>query len=515
MTPRPSLLVPGTARTARLSRLDWSLLAAAALLAFAIRWSIRGAQPYTAEAAHYAMSLHLWHGTTNVGSLFADVKPDTFSWFFWQRPLLCLLYWPAAALGGFPLYRASHILVAALVPALAATLLRHLGTRPAYAHGAAFVLAVHPILVPWGTLVLPDTTVCAFALAGLLAAHDGRPRLTAALLLAGAWVKETEFVTTVALLGLALLRDADGSALLSRRPRVGPFARWLAPALVLSFVPLWVSVHALRGAMPGFRPGGDMLDTSQRLFLLLWLAPVPLLGLLSPRVRRLALVALAWPAFFFVYHAVLGKAIEVWYNVVPATLVLVASAASLSALPRDGPPARRWAPAAVSLALVGLLMVQVAVPQHDALNRAAATPLDHKGQWDLRETLASERGRDADLAAALAFVPAGERGNWTALDMDYSLVMYPLAQSARHVNKDFTPDWNMTDDAFRWWQDALENRSDATFLVAPPTLLGRAMQEAYAPCAPTFGLYTVIVASKCRGEGSDLRDAWHRLHDGA
>src|SRR6185436_10321553 len=109
------------------------------------------------------------------------------------------------------------------------------------------------------------------------------------------------------------------------------------------------------------------------------------LGLLLPKVRRLALVALAWPAFFVVFHLVTGKAIEVWYNVVPATLILVASAATLSHQPRDGGPVQRWTPAAASAIFAALLLVQVAVPQGTALNAAVATPLDRTGQCDLRQ----------------------------------------------------------------------------------------------------------------------------------
>src|ERR1044072_8199210 len=131
---RPSLLWPGQARR-RLERWDWWLLGAAYLLAVAVRWAIRDAGPYTAEAAHYALSRHLWQGVDNVASLFPDVRPDDFSWFFWQRPLLCLLYWPAAQ-GGFAVYRAAHILVAGTVPGPAAMLLPPRGARPPAPAGA-------------------------------------------------------------------------------------------------------------------------------------------------------------------------------------------------------------------------------------------------------------------------------------------------------------------------------------------------------------------------------------------
>lgn len=478
-----------------------------------VRWSILDAHPYTAEAAHYAMSLHLWHGVDNVGSLFSDVRPDDFSWFFWQRPLLCLLYWPAAQFG-FDAYRGAHVLVAATVPVLAAALLRQLAVPKPYAYGAAVVLAVHPVLVPWGVLVLPDTTVAAFVLAGLLSAHAGRPIATAVFLLAGAWVKEVAVVTTGTLLLLALWREADGSRARLWPLRMGRFATALLPAAVLSAVPLGVSLLLPGAAVPGFRIGGGLDQSLERLFLLLWLAPLPAIGLLVPGVRRLCLVALAWPAFFVAYHLATGKAIEVWYNVVPATMVLCAAAATLGRSPRGGPFPRRWAPAAASAAVAILLAIQVVAPSGTASNRDLVTPLSRMGQWSLPEALAYEHVREDDLFTVLAAIPPGHDGVWTALNMDYSLVMHPLATRAGFVHKDFTPEWDMPDDAIRWWADAVETRADATILVVGEDSMSRALAEAYAPCATRAGMYAAIVPGGCQGTADQLIEAWHRHHDG-
>jgi hypothetical protein len=503
---RPSLLWPGQARR-RLARWDPWLLGAAFVLAVAVRWAIRDAGPYTAEAAHYAMSRHLWDGVDNVASLFPDVRPDDFSWFFWQRPLLCLLYWPAA-LGGFESYRAAHILVAGTVPVLAAVLLRHLGARPAYAYGAAAVLSVHPVLVPWGVLVLPDTTVAALTLAGLLAAHDGRPWATAGLLLAGSWVKEVGFVTAAALFTLAAWREADGSRASLWPLRLGRFSTLMLPVALLSFLPLAVSLALPYGTAPGFRIGGHLDQDLERLFLLVWLAPALLAGLLVPRARRLCLVAGAWPAFFVAYHLLTGKAIEVWYHVVPATLALAAAAATLDALPR------RKVAAAASVLLAALLLVQVAAPAGTAANRAVATPLSGVGQWSLREALAYEEVRGDGLEQALARIPSDREGAWLALNMDYSLVMHPLASRAGVVYKDYTLEWDMTEEGLRWWADAVEDRADATLVGGTPDSLSRAIVEAYGPCAETFDGYTVIVPDRCQGYADRLIDEWRRQRAG-
>jgi hypothetical protein len=485
-------------------------------LALAVRAAILDAHPYTAEAAHYAMARDLWHGVRNLDSLFDDVVPDTFSWFFWQRPLLCLLYWPGAQFG-FTGFRVEHILVSSAVPVLAAVLLRQLGTRPSYAYGCAAVLCVHPVLVPWSVLVLPDSTVAALTLAGLLAAHAGRPVLTGALLLAGAWVKEVGFVTAAALFVLACWREADGTRARPWPLRLGPFATVLLPVTLLSFLPLYVSLHLPFGAMPGFRIGGGFAQSLERLFLLLWLAPVAAFGLALPSVRRFALAAGAWPAFFIVFHVLTHKAVEIWYNVVPATMVACAAAATLSALPRSGTAAQRWAPAALTVLVVTLLAVQVAVPQGAALNRAAVTPLSHEGQWDLPQAMAEEHTRDDDLFAAIADVTPDHHKVWTALDMDYSLVMFPLAAQAGRMNKDFTPDGDVPDEALRWWAGAIERKADATFLAGPEHAsdLNQALREAYAPCAHAHGLYTVIQAQGCQGYDARLIETYHRIHGAA
>ncbi|MHB1261359.1 MAG: hypothetical protein ACYC2H_06550 [Thermoplasmatota archaeon] len=509
---RPSLLWPGQVRE-RLAAWDRWAFAAAFVLAATIRWTIRDVHPYTAEAAHYAMSRNLWQGVDNLGSLFPDVVVDDFSWFFWQRPLLCLLYAPAA-LFGFEAYRVAHILVASTVPVLAAVLLRQLGTRPAFAYAAAAVLAVHPVLVPWGVLVLPDTTVAVFTLLGLLAAHDGRPFATAGLLLAGAWVKEIGFVTAAALLVLAMWREADGTRASLWPIRLGPFATLLLPVVFLSFVPLAVSLALPYGAMPGFRLGGDLAESLQRQFLLLWLAPAPLLGLLVPRVRRLCLVALAWPAFFLTFTLATGKAIEIWYNVVPATLILCAAAATLSAAPRVGPAQQRLAPTTAGIVLLTLLLVQVSVPQAHPANVAIATPLTGAGQWNLQEALDAEQARDDDLHALLGGIPADREGTWLALDMDYSLVMHPLASRAGFVFKDYTMEGDASDEAIRWWANAVEQRADATILAHQSTSLNEALREAYAPCAATLGQYTVIQPQGCQSYGDRLIEAYRERRVG-
>lgn len=498
----------------RLGRLEGMAMAGLYVLALAIRWSLRDATPYTAEASHYFAARHLWMPTDQIRSVFDDVPPDDFTWFFWQRPLLSILYAPAAHLG-FEAYRSVHVAVASLIPPLAAWLMLRLGAPRRYAWPAAAILAVHPGLLAWTTLLLPDATVCVLVLGAMVAAQAQRPNLTAALLLAAEWVKETAFVATAALLVLALLGDLDGRPGLRGdagrlRFTAGPLTWRLAIVLPLAFLPLLVSMHLAHAAFPGFRTGGTWQDLVERDFLLIWLAPIALGALAWRPTRRLALACLAWPAFFLLYHALTGKAVEAWYHVVPATLSLVLVAVTLGRLDRDRAATQRpWVPAVACLVLAGLA-VQVAVPAGASANAAVATPLSGHGQWDFDEAYAYERTRDRDLQQAIDLIPAEARATVLALDMDWSLVHHPVASVAQRVDKDYTQGVPMDEAALRWWAHTIESRVNASLVREGQTPLNHAIRVAYqgSGCAPSVGAYVVIVASKCQGHADALVAAY-------
>lgn len=497
-----SLLQPGVTARA-LDSLDWLLLALLYLLAFSFRWELRGIQPYIAETWHYYTAAHLWHSSTNVIPV-PGTRPLDLSWFFWQRPFLALPFAPFAA-RSFAAYRAAHILVVSGVPPLAAWLLRSLGTGRVATVTAAAVLCVHPLLLPWGVMVLPDSLVLALLLAGLLAAQHGRPVVTAGFLWAATWVKEAAFVTPLVLLALACWRDADGRPARLWRPRLGPFARWLLPVVALAFLPLVVSMQVPGALFPGFKPGGDAAEMVERMFLLVWLAPVALLGLMRPATRRFTLVALAWPAFFFAYHYALDKAMEFWYYVLPASFTLLAAAAGLDASRTAVPAPRRWAAPLLGIGLVALLGVQVLVPVEQPLNHQVTTPITHRGQWDLAHLRGFERQRDVVLAELVAEPGPDERGSWMALDVEVSFLYYPIADQARVVYALGTPTGDLDEAALAGWRWAVENATDATILSVRDDLAANlATRLAYAECSDTRWPYVLIRADRCQGAGEDL-----------
>lgn len=515
----PSLLQPGGKPTP-LSERDWFLLAGLYLLALALRWDLRDAQPYLAESWHYFAAVHLWERGSNVAVVGGGVLD--LAWFFWQRPLLSLPFHPFA-LHSFEAYRAAHIVAVASVPPLGAWLLRSLGTGRAATAAAGVVLAVHPLLLPWGVMVLPDSLVLALVLGALLAAHHGRPVAMAALLLAATWVKEVALVTVLALLVLALWRDADGRGMAGRSPRrlrLGPFARWLLPVAALALVPLSISLQMPGALFPGFRAGGSTAEALERLFLLVWLVPLCLLALLRRSTRRFALVALAWPAFFLLYHLLLDKAMEFWYYVLPASFACLAAAAGIDAVRRALPAAGVARAAAVGVALLafGLVWVQVDVPHEDPVNRAVTTPLTGTGQWELSYLQSFERVRDAGLAEVLAIPGPDERTIWIAMDFEVSYLYHPLAQQADSVVAIHSVPHAFGPELMAQWRHAIENETDVLVIAENDAMADNlALRRAYAECSERSWPFTVVRASQCQGAGEDLWEhyvAAHRSLDG-
>lgn len=507
--PRWSLLAPGKLAK-KLGHIDLLLLAGLYLLALTMRWALRDANPYTAEATHFVVARGLWDSTTTIRYLDGIGGHEDYSWFFWQRPMLALTLWPFASLG-FDAYRATHIAIASLVPVLGVWLLCSLGTSRLAAVLAGIVLAIHPILLPWGVLVLPDSMMVAFVLGAMLAAHHGRAPLMAGLLVWASWIKEVAFVASLSMLALALWRDADGRRSSVRPLHIGRFARWLAPTVPLAFLPLWISLQVPGVLFPGFRPGGDEALMYEALWGCIYLAPLPVIALFFSKTRRLALLCMAWPAFFLLYHYGRDKAIEGWYIVAPVTMTILAAAAALDVLWYRRHKARQIAAVTLGILVVIPLGIQAFVPDYDPLNAKVATPLSGRGQWNLDQVRQYETTRDDDLQALMAIPGPDERELWVTQDIDWSLVMYPVSGQSKETIKIYSMDEGLTQGIMEGWAYGIENMWNATLVLNADWSLGNtATRAAYTECSEVLGRYTLIRASRCKGAGSDI---WERTQE--
>lgn len=500
----PSLLTP-TVVPLPLARMDWIALAAISIAAWLARAALMGSNPYTAEAAHFVLARDLWHPDVAFANLYNDGRGGLEP-LFWQRPFFSLLLAPGAMVS-FAAYRMEHLLLAGLLPGLATALLLQLGTRRWMAWPVGLAFALHPLLVPWGTLALPDALMAVLCLGGLLAAHHGRPLATGLLLLAACWTKEVAIVTVLPLAALAVWRDPEGTPSRAWPVRLGRFPTALVATALLCFLPLLYSLSKPGATFPGWGVGGDGNIVLEKLFLLLWLAPLPLFALRFSASRRLALVSLAWSAFFLAYRFVLGRTLEAWYYVLPATLVLMAAAAGLSEASKSGPRPQQVAAKLVALAVAGLLAFQIVAPDHDPLKASLVTPLSGVSQWSLEQALAFERVRDDDFQAVVDALRPDDRRLLT-LDVDWSFSAHPLSG---HASVLYTHDgaaqvgWRIDTAPLA---DGIENRTDAVVLHKVPNPVNEAVRAVYADCIVLENEgYALLRGAPCPGRAEALRAA--------
>lgn len=483
------------------SRQDWVFVGALYLLAWIVRFPILDSQPYTAEAAHYWIARELWDGTNNWYAI--DGWHSDVPWLFWQRPLFSLLLWPGAAVS-FDAYRVLHLALTATMPALGFLLLRSLGTRALAAGAGGLVLAVHPQFVTWSVLVLPDALTATLTLAALLAAQDGRLRLTGGLLLAAAWVKEVAILTPLALLALALWREPDGTRTRWFPLRVGYWSTTFAAVCALAFVPLAYSL-SIGGAFPGWGRGGDAGHVLERIWLTPWFAALPVLALAWPASRRLGVVALSWGVFFLAYRFILGRAVEIWYYVVPATLVVLAGAAALDAAWRTArPPALRKVAAASAGIVMALAAAQVTLDDTVATKRAVLTPFSQDGFWSLRQSLAFEEVRDDALHDALAQLEDG--GVWFTVDVDWSFVIHPISDRVDKVYLDYSSRHPEGSRDLERVAEIIESEADVTLVKRIDSPFATAILSTYGDCAVAQSdPYVALGGKGCTGRSQILR----------
>jgi hypothetical protein len=466
----------------------WLPLAGLYVAALAVRSLLVGAQPNGDEAAHYYVARTF--GGYPAG--LEPAMPEFTRALFWQRPLFSLLLAPFA--WSFGAYQAAHAALASLLPVLAVLLARRAGAgRLAWAAG--LLLAFHPTLVLWGVRVFPDSLMAVLALGGILAGRE-RPLLSAALLVAATWTKETGAVALAAMAGWSLwlaVRSGEAGLWPLRLDRP---ATAYAGALLLAPLPLLYAVMGLGGRAPGWSQRPFDVGVLDTVLLSAWLLLPLAAGLAQRAARPWCLLALA-PTAFYVAYSLAGRGVEAWYAVLPASLAAVACSAALAPLARRAVAAAPWRPPGPARsAVAALLLLPLALPS------GLLTPLSATEPEPLPDLVAAARTQ-RDLERTVAEVAARQPQTLFLADVGWFYALHPFGEMAPRVSYGLT---EFSREPEPWAR--LVERSNVTVLARDRWPLNLALAEVYADCVVAqHGPYLVIEGAACPGRVGRLPPA--------
>jgi hypothetical protein len=429
--------------------------------------------------------------------------PEPFSPFFWYRPLTHLPLWPGAQFG-FEEWRLNHLLITSLTPLIAYGILQTLQVRRWIAYPTALVFAVHPLYVTFGTLVFHDGLGTVAFGAALWARVAGRQVLSGFAFLAAVWVEE------LIIFGVAFLFFLD----VVRGTRIGEASLWplrltkgqtsYLTALALGPVMLLYSLY-LGGRFPGHDGPAGFPLLMDRVFLLLWLMPLLVLGLRWNRSREWALLGLFYPAWYMVYYLA-GHAVQVWWMLLPGFLAALGAAVVIDTwctrAARGSNASRRAAGVAAGLAL--LLMLQVVAPSDLAWKGRTTMPASGEAGMNLWETYAYQRSRDAELRGLLEHMGPGPYGELFLMDVGWFYLYHPFSSSARLVR------FAYSDRVDTFAQDPraiayFVEQAEATIVWRTDRPLSLALLEVYEDCqAYENASYVVLRAQPCVGRGDQF-----------
>ncbi|HUR62284.1 MAG TPA: hypothetical protein VM286_07990 [Candidatus Thermoplasmatota archaeon] len=481
-------------------RLDWASCTALFAAALALRWPFLDAVAYGDEAMHYYMASHLLQGPSNLSDVFGILWFHP-SWIVFQRPFYYLLFHPAA-MASFHAFRVQNAILGSLLPVVSYGLLRTFGVRRPFAIAAGLAAASFPLLVVWGTFGLMDTAMTVFLLAGLWARSARRPILSAVLLLAATWSKETAYVAVVALFTVTQLRTwwRKDSPVWPLRFDAAQSA--LAVVMLVGLVPVLLS-STLGLRTPGAPASGYAFRLIESLFGASLLVPVLFLGLRWPASRTLATWALAAGGFLLALHVVLHRAVEVWYNVPAVALGFVGVAATVDAA-WTASAHRRWVPSALAV-FVGLVVVGAVLVPGSAAKDAILHPFEHipSGSWS--ETLAYEKGRDRDLTEAQVWVDARHPTTLLAFDVEYPHVLHPFVEGQPRVVLVSSQLFDLLPYPLHTVATAMAQPGTLTLLQVRDWTLNHGVQEVYSSCVVERNPgYILFDGSSCGDRGTEL-----------
>lgn len=430
---------------------------------------------------------------------YLDMPPGaSLAQLFWYRPLTHLPLAIGSSIS-FYAWRLNHLLITSLAPSIAFGILRSLNVRRWLAAAAGLPFAFNPIFVTFGVIVFHDALgIVALGLA-LWAHVRGRYGLAAVGFVAAAWVEE------VALFALPFLFLFDlWRTLRTKEASLWPLVltrKQSAYLLAMAFSPAMLLLSLQMGEPLGGHAGPTgFLTMLDHMLYLTWLLPVILLGLRWRKSRELAGLALVFPAFYALYY-VSGRAVQVWWVLLPAFLSVLGAACALDAWldHRASRPARNpgtapfGVPHAVAAVLGALVLVQILVPSTVAWKGETVMPLSGTAESNLVQTLHYQNGRGQALPQAIDHLTATQRQQLTLVDVDWFYVYTPFSQVAGFVHYGFTGTSTDVDE----WGRALA-ASTALVVQKAETPLNHAIRDTYHDCqAYENPDYVIIDLPRC------------------
>jgi hypothetical protein len=471
-----------------------AIIAALFALAFLARMPFLSTPMYGDEAVQYTMARH-WGDYRSRGNDLVTGEHVDYRLVFWQRPAFPIALSPGALFGNLGM-RVELVLLTSLLAPLGFEVLRRMDVTRGWAVAGGAAVAVHPILVLWGTRVFPDALAAVFLLAALVAELHRRSGIAATLLVASAWSKEVVLpaVLGFGLLGLAgFIRDRLAGARPDWRPLL-----YYGGAILLAPLPLLYVIS--EGARPpGWTFSGDYMVA--RLFVGLWSIPL-LLYLVFRRPRsHLSWLAIGFPLLFIADHFVRRVTIEEWYFVVPTLVVLLAVPVALNDLlsplsARLRNVNRHSAPIAMASIMV-LVVLLPAAGSPAVTTLGFASPQRQSGSYF--EVLEAARRENHDLPPTVDRVRAELPSQIVLVNPGWYNIEYPWADVAGEIRYVFTPpqgdDWQ-----YERLDEEMRRPNTVTVLhrVQPVGAVFERVEARYAGCKlQDLPDYFVVRASDC------------------
>jgi hypothetical protein len=239
------------------------------------------------------------------------------------------------------------------------------------------------------------------------------------------------------------------------------------------------------------------------------------LGLFWQRTRRTALLGVAYPVFFLVYHAA-GRGVAISYYAASVTFGLIAAGFALDEAIRRAP--RLGTRRGVAVAGCVLLLVQavnIVVPLGVGWKPVLTAPMSRNADASLAQTYAGINAAEDELWAGLAFV---DRPGWDDVfyvDSRWHDAYFPLPERSRSVRLGYTHYADQDVVYLDRIAPVIENMTDVTLMVKAGHPANAAIRYVYQDCLRFENAQVVVIEGPlCKGRVGALHEAYENVRAG-